>query len=297
MFWPGLNRDSAQPLTITLNTLLIYFSGLKNEAAGTALLAVFVLLLGYAATRLIERGKTAEAKRFWRLTVRHGATAAFFMGLFVIWRTELQTLLLALGAATAGFLVAFKESWLSLLAFWIRVVKRPYGLDDFIEIDGQHGRVTDITWLSTTIAETTASDEGLSYTGRVVHIPNNRMLLAHFSVENFTGEFSPHTFKLHLPAGADILKAEGLLLSAAEKHCAPFYAAAERHLSAARNDSAIDLPTVQPRVRIQLAELGQATLLLRVVLPFKDRVRIEQVILHDFLQRVTPDAWPRRPLK
>jgi small-conductance mechanosensitive channel len=277
-----------------LNTFLSYISGLQYEAFGTASLAILVLLLTYVVSRIVERGKTADAKRFWRLTVRHAATATFFMGLFVIWRTELQTLLLALGAATAGFLVAFRENWMSLAAFWVRVVKRTYGLDDFIEIDGQRGRVTDITWLTTTLAETTSAQEGLSYTGRILHVPNNRMLLSHLAVENFTGEYYPHTIKLHLPEGADILQAEALLLAAAEKNCTAFFTDAERYLLAARNVSPIDLPTVHPRVRIQIAELGRAALLLRVVVPFKERARVEQSILHEFLQQTTENTWPRK---
>lgn len=270
---------------------------MRNEAIETTTLGVVIMLGAYVAARLVERGKAPEAKRFWRLTIRHAATAIFVMALLVIWRTELQSLILALGAATAGFLVAFRELWLNWVSFWSRVVKRQISLHDFIEVDGHHGRVTDITWMTTTLAETTTSFEGLSYTGRLIHVPNARMLLATVSVENFTDSFSPHTFKLHLPVGANILKAEALLVASAERHCAPFYDAAEKYLRTARDDAALDLPSAKPRVRIQLAELGHATLLLRMVVPFKDRARVEQLILHDFLQSVNSDTWPRKVAK
>lgn len=276
-----------------LASFLTHLAELQREATSTATLAVVVLVGGWAITAGIERGKAPETHRFWRLTVRHMATAVFVLGLFVIWRKELQTLLLALGAATAGFLVAFRENWLSLMGFWVRVVKRTYSLDDFIEIDGQRGRVTDVTWLTTTVAETTSSKEGLSYTGRVIHIPNNRMLLAPLAVENSAGEFSAHTMKLPLPAGANILQAEKLLMDAAEKHCFGYTDEAERHMTSLRKESHLDVPTAQPRCRIQIAELGHATLLLRVVVPFKDRARIEQAILHEFLSRITPEIWPK----
>lgn len=276
-----------------LSSYLTYVADLQREAFATATLAVLVLLGGYIATALIERRKAPETHRFWRLTMRHMATAVFVLGLFVIWRKELQTLLLALGAATAGFLVAFRENWLSLVAFWVRVVKRTYALDDFIEVDGQRGRVTDITWLTTTLAETTSNKEGLSYTGRVVHIPNNRMLLVPLAVENSTGEFSTHTMRVPLPPGANILKAEALLLEAAQQHCSGYYAEAERHMVSLRKESQADTPTVPPRTRIQLGDQGNASLLLRVVVPFKERARIEQAILHEFLSQVTLDTWPK----
>lgn len=270
-----------------------FMAGLEREASLTASLAVLVLVIGYVVTFGVERGKSPENKRFWRLTVRHSATAVFVLGLFVIWRQELQTLLLALGAATAGFMLAFREQWLSLLAFWVRVVKRTYSLDDFIEIDGHRGRVTDITWLTTKLAETTSSKEGLSYTGRVLHVPNNRMLLAPLMVEALTGEYTVHSLKVHLPLNADILGAEALLLKVAERNCEPFFAEAERHMAALRMEEAMDTPTVRPRVRIQIAELGEASLLLRMVVPFKDRARIDQSILRDFLRNTTPAIWPK----
>lgn len=296
-FLPLHRYISSLRIEKTLDSLKLYFTGLVPGAAGTVLLAFFATLIGYAATKLIERGKIGEAKRFWRLTVRHVATAIFVLGLLVIWRKELQTLLLVLGAAAAGFMVAFKEAWLSLLSFWMRLTKRPYGLDDFIEIDHQCGRVTDITWMTTILAETTSTSEGLSYTGRVLHIPNNRMLLATLIVENFASDFNPHTMKLPLPHGANILKAESLLIAAAEKHCQPFYVEADKALSARSSESAIDLPSVQPRVRIQIADHGEATLLLRIVVPFKERARVEQQVLHEFLKGTNSDTWPRKAHK
>jgi small-conductance mechanosensitive channel len=278
-----------------LNTILTYFTSLQHEAFGTATLAVLTFLAAYVASYFIERGKPPESRRFWHLTVRHSATATFLFGLFIIWRSELQNVLLALGAAAAGILVAFKEVWLSLCSFWVRMVKRTYSLDDFIEIDGLTGRVADITWLTTTVAETTSTDEGLSYTGRVVHVPNNRMLLAPLTVENFAGDYTPHNCKLHLPLGADILKAEALLVKAAEKHCQPFYEEGERHLAAMRIDAHLDLPTIQPRVRVHIGEGGHVALLLRCVVPFKERARVEQAILHEFLQGTDDETWPHRP--
>lgn len=291
---PGSSRHSR---IFCVNAYFSILADLHKEAVLTATLAVLVLVAGYVATLAVERGKSVETKRFWRLTVRHTATAVFFLGLFGIWRSELQTLLLALGAATAGFLVAFREHWMSLLAFWVRVVKRTYNLDDFIEIDGQRGRVTDITWLSTTLAETASAAEGFAYSGRVLHVPNNRMLLAPLAVENLAGEYGAHTLKLHLPPGANILQAKALLAECAELHCGGFFAGAEQYMARLRNESDIDCPAqVQPRVRIHIADQGHATLLMRVVVPFKQRARIEQAILHEFFTLATPDVWPNPKL-
>ncbi len=282
---------SASPKSV-LKTYLTFVAGLQTEAVLTVTAALLLLLVAHVTTGVLERGAPAETKRFWRLTVRHVATAGFVLALFLIWRKELETLLLALGAATAGFLVAFREAWLSLAAAWLRMVKRPYGVHDFIEIDGLRGRVIDISWLTTTLAETNASNEGQFYSGRVLHVPNNRMLLSTVMVDNLTGDFSAHTFSVNLPYGANVLQAENLLLHAAELHCSPFYEEAERHMSELRDDEALDTPTVAPRSRIHLGKDGFNSILLRIVVPFKERSRVEQSIIRHYLMSA-PDA-PKR---
>src|SRR5690554_1934404 len=101
-----------------------HFSSLKGGALSTAVLAVALWVLFNVIGWFLSRNKPPETQRFWRLTFRNAGTVCFFIGLVLLWPAELQSVLVALGAATAGLLITFKEVWMSLLSFWFRFVKR-----------------------------------------------------------------------------------------------------------------------------------------------------------------------------
>jgi hypothetical protein len=264
----------------------------SREVIWSGCLAALLVVVTWSATWLISRHESLETRRFWRLTFRHLGTLAFVIGLTLIWRHQLRDVVVALGAALAGLLVTLRENWLSLVAFWLRIGRRHYGLDDFIAIDGVRGRVLNVTWLTTVVAEVGPEPDGLSYTGRVVHIPNFRTLLAPLHVENLTGSYSAHIFQLILPAGTDIPKAAHLLLDAARRVCEPFLEEASKHMDHVQNDQALDTPSVEPKVLMQTSPYGLVTLSVRIVAKSQEKQRLEQAILRDFFERSGEANWP-----
>ena len=271
-----------------LSTLISF----HREATHTAVLALALLCLASGAAWVMSRNQSRETQRFWRLTFRHVAALGFMLGLGVIWKTELQSVLVALGAATAGFLVAFRENWLSLLAFWMRFVRRQYDLHDFIEVDGVRGKVIDITWLYTVIAESVPGKTGTLYSGKVVHIPNNRMLLAPLTVDNLTDEYSLHIVTLPLPKTAKPLVAEKVLLEVANKHCAPYFVEARKHMKLLEQEKALEISSVEPKAFLSVADDSSVTIRVRIIVPEEARGRLNQAILHDFFEKVDETGWP-----
>lgn len=265
---------------------------LNTEEARSAILALVLYGLSGLVSSLVTKNQSNENKRFWALTFRHLAAVGFVLGMAIIWRKELQAVILALGAATAGFLIAFREHWQSLLAFWVRVIKRSYSLGDLVEMAGIRGRVIDITWLSTVIAETAPGHEGGAYTGRVIHIPNHKLLTEPLAVDNFTGIFGVHTVKLFLPDGVNPLVARDTLLRAAETHCEPYYLQAQAHMETLEREQALDTPSIRPRARIHVQEEGHILVTVRVVVPTKEKVRVEQSIIQTFFELSGNQAWP-----
>ncbi|CAB5514447.1 hypothetical protein LMG26857_03506 [Achromobacter anxifer] len=269
----------------------------RMEWFQTILLALILAGLARTATAIVHLRTTADNRRFWALTFRNAATAAFVLGLGIIWIKELQAVLVALGAAAAGFLIGFKEQWQSLLAFWIRVIKRHYSLNDIIEVEGVRGRVLDITWLTTSLAEIGAGKDELAYSGRIVHVPNSRMIMANLTVENITGAYAIHTFEVPLPKHAQALRAEQLLGEIATRHCQHLFAAAETHMRTQQRDHGLDAPDVKPRTRLHIESEGRVVVLVRIVVPVKEKARIEQAIIHELLEKADAKAWPMRDLK
>lgn len=273
-------------------TALSMLTSLHREATYTALLALTLLGLASAAAWVMSRNQSRETQRFWRLTFRHVAALGFMLGLAVIWKAELQSVLVALGAATAGFLVAFKENWLSLLAFWMNVVRRQYNLHDFIEVDGVRGKVIDITWSTTVVAESVPGKTGTLYSGKVVHIPNNRMMLSPLTVDNLTDEYTLHIVTLPLPKGARPLSAEKVLLEVANQHCKPYFMDARKHMKLLEQEKALEISSVEPKAFLSVGDDGVVTVRVRIIVPEVARGRLNQAILHDFFDKVDEAGWP-----
>jgi small-conductance mechanosensitive channel len=261
---------------------------LQTEALLSAGLALTLVLLTWAATWLASRHKSLETRRFFRMTFRNLAVLAFVVGLLLVWRHQIQNGAVALGAAVAGLMVTLRESWLSLTAFWVRVGRRHYGLDDFIEIAGTRGRVMNITLLSTVVAET---GPGSLYTGRVLHVPNHKMLLEPLCVENLTGAYSAHLMDIVLPAGASVLDAERILLDAANRACAPYLKDAQRHMDQVQHAQAMDTPSVEPKVLIRVGAEGLVTLTVRIVARVAEKQKLEQAILREFFAHAHEARW------
>ncbi len=266
----------------------------RSEAIQTAVLAATLIALATSASLVVTRNQSVETKRFWRLTLRHLAALGFLFGLGIIWKTELQTGFLALGAATAGFLLTFRENWLSVFAFWTRMVKQQYRLNDFIEVDGVRGKVIDITWLSTVVAESVPARGGTIYSGKVVHIPNNRMLLVPVSVDNLTDEYTLHIVTVPLPEGAEPLAAEQVLLDVSRELCAPFYEEARKHMKLLEQEKALEISSVEPKAYLSIGEEGAVTIRLRIIVPEVQRSHLHQAILHGFFAQADERAWPLR---
>jgi hypothetical protein len=83
-------------------------------------------------------------------------------------------------------------------------------------------------------------------------------------------------------------KARQILLKVANEECAPFLEMAARHMKELEGRNWMDVPSVKPRVSVQIPEPGRVNLLLRIPTPAHRTSRIEQAILHRFLDEFRP---------
>jgi len=86
----------------------------------------------------------------------------------------------------------------------------------------------------------------------------------------------------------DWQKAERTLLDVAKAECAPFMQEAVRQMKLLEQTNLLEAPSPEPRVTIQLTELGKMHLVLRFPAPDRGPSRIEQAILRRHLIATTP---------
>ena len=122
------------------------------------------------------------------------------------------------------------------------------------------------------------------YSGRTVVFPNS-LLLAHPLInETYMKQYIVHIMTIPLAVTDDWQAAEKILLSIANEECRPFLDDAARHMKELEGRNWMDVPSVKPRVSIQIPDPTRVTLLLRIPTPAHRTSRLEQVILRRFLQ-------------
>lgn len=143
----------------------------------TAVVLVGLALLRWLAIRAVTR-RVDDVEVWYRtrkiatyLTVAVGAVA-----LASLWVEPLGDIGTFLGLVSAGVAIALSDV-LKNIAGWLYVVlRRPYRLDDRIEINGVAGDVIDIRVFRTTLLEIRNWVDADQSTGRIVHIPNGKVL-------------------------------------------------------------------------------------------------------------------------
>jgi len=171
---------------------LIENVGLTRVQSQLVLSGVLLLVLA-GAWFVVVRGITrrVEDPTVWypaRKATSYAVVLIGAFGLAWIWVQALSDFATFLGLAAAGIAVALADV-LKNVAGWIYiVVRRPYRVDDRIEVDGVAGDVIDIRVQRTTLLEIGNWVDADQSTGRIVHVPNGYVFTK--QVFNFTEGFA-----------------------------------------------------------------------------------------------------------
>ncbi len=254
------------------------------------LIVVLALLVTVASLRLVllrtiveREGVPLEDRRRLAIQIRSMLAIVFVVGLFFILANELRAFAVSLVAIAVAIVLATKELILCLSGSALRIGANAYTIGDRIEINGVRGNVIDQTFLATTILEIGPGHVSSQYSGRAIVFPNS-LLLAHPLInETYMKEYIVHVMTIPLAATDDWQKAEKLLLEIANEECRPFLDEAARHMKELEGRHWMDVPSVKPRVSVQIPEPGRVNLLLRIPTPAHRTSRLEQVILRRYL--------------
>jgi small-conductance mechanosensitive channel len=206
----------------------------------------------------------------------------------MIWAEELQTIAVSMLAFAAALILATKELILCVSGFVVRHASNSYSLGDHIEVGNIRGRVVDIGLLSTTVMEIGPQHNAHQMTGRALTFPNSLLLSNAVIRENYMGDYVMHI--INVPVGYSPTRAQHLLLAAAEEHCQQHVEAARVHMERMAERYLVDTPSVEPRIGMQAVDEKRYQLILRIAIPAKERQRIEQAIIYQFMAACYPDT-------
>jgi small-conductance mechanosensitive channel len=265
------------------------------DSLKSLLLLLSVLIARTLIVRSIAKNAalTMEAKRRWIVSARNSMVFVFLLGLVVIWAHELQAFAVSLVALAAALVLATKELLLCWSGAALRVGGKVYTVGDRIQIAGHRGVVLDHDIFATKLLEIGPGQASHLYTGRITIFPNSLLFTNALVKENPDQEYGLYTLTVPLAADVDWKGAEARLLESAKAECAPFMAEASRQMKLLEQQNLLEAPSPEPRITIQLWDVGRVVLVLRFPAPDRGRSRIEQAILRRFLsaeQNAAPHA-------
>jgi len=257
-----------------------------GKVIGSLLLLVTVAIGHRFAAAAIRHTEwpTPETRRRWLVMARNTAILLSLFLLVVVWAAQLRTLALSVVGFAMAIVLVTKELIMCMTGGFLRSSSGSFGIGDRIEVKNLRGDVIDLTMLTTTILEIGPEKLSHQYTGRAVVLPNSVFLGEPVVNESFTEDYVLHTTVVPLSRKDDWARAEALLLQAANEVCGQFIGTARRHIERIGRRQGIDVPSVDPRVTLQLPKPDEINLLVRFPAPARQKGRTEQEILRRYLE-------------
>lgn len=250
----------------------------------TGVLVVILVVLRAITARYIRKHvASTELRRRWLVQSRNALILLLMLGLVLIWADELRTLALSIVAIAVAFVVATKELILCLTGSILKTGSRSFNIGDRIQVKDFRGDVIDQNLLATTILEVGPGKITHQRTGRMTTIPNAIFLSEPVINESFTNDYVLHVFTVPFKMQDDWRSAQKLLLESANRHCEPYIEEVRRYMKSVSEDRGLEVPSVDPRVTIQMPVAGEIHLIIRIPTRSGQRGFIEQAILADVL--------------
>ncbi|MCW5965785.1 MAG: mechanosensitive ion channel family protein, partial [Bryobacterales bacterium] len=188
-------------------------------------------------------------------------------------------------ALAAAFVIATKELLLCFTGSLLRAGSGAFYLGDRMHWGTVTGDVIDISLLTTTLLEVGPPPSFHMPTGRIVVVPNAKMLDTPVYCESRAGKYVVHSIRIPLTLDDDLERAQQVALDAIQEVCADILDPAREWMeSLEHTHNFIHTPSATPRVYLHLPEPNRVDLLLRFPSPVRRQGRLEQAILRRFLR-------------
>lgn len=251
--------------------------------SSSILIAVVLLLRALTARFIKQKVESYELRRRWLVQTRNGLILLMALGLIFIWGQELRTLALSVVAIAVAFVVATKELILCVMGSILKTGAGSFTIGDRIQVKDFRGDVIDQNLLATTILEVGPGKLTHQRTGRLIVLPNAMFVAEPVINESYTNDYILHVFIVPFKREDDWQAAQKAFLQAANRHCLPYMNEVRNYMKQISQHRAVEVPSVEPRVTLQVPEADEIHLVIRIPARAHQRVQVEQAILNEAL--------------
>ena len=246
---------------------------------------LFFLLVRSAVMRVILRSVTDVRQRYgWSrgVTSAVGILMVIFLG--VIWFAGLERLATFAGILGAGLAVALHDTIANIAGFLFIILRRPFEVGDRIEIEGIAGDVIDIRLFQFSLLEIGNWVDADQSTGRIVQVPNGKVLRAATASFNKAFEYIWHEIPVLITFESDWKKAKSILENIVDEDDFVVAEEVERQVRKAASRYLIYSGKVTPIVYTTVRDSG-VLLTVRYMTKPKTRRGSEQQLWEQILER------------
>lgn len=282
----------AVSITLFSVSALLFVIDFWNEAWSSRQLAVTFLILAsthfifrvivYAA--LIHR-ITSNRMRYSlskTLTMSHLLVATLLV--LRVWLPDSNTLLAAYGFVAAAVAFSIQDLFKNFIGGAVIFVRSIYRVGDRIQIGDVYGDIIDIGVLYTTLLEIRAWVAGDQSTGRIVRVPNGKVITN--DVINYTDDHSFIWDEVHIPIThkSDWKKAEQILNQILTETTSDFSALAMKEIHHLQSKYFLTNDNVESRVYLQITD-NWVSLYARYIVGARERRMIQDKIMRLIKER------------
>lgn len=196
---------------------------LSPEIIEKLLLSLIIFLLlsgGKLLINIIIKKRAGDVKVYytWRRAVLYTYTILLILLIGPIWIRGITSLTTFLGLASAGIAVAMHDTIANLAGWFFIIWRKPFKVGDRIEIGGIAGDVIDIRIFQFSIIEIGNWVDADQSTGRIVHVPNSRVLREPLANSHIGFEYIWHEIPILITFESNWERAKQLLVGIASDY-------------------------------------------------------------------------------
>lgn len=257
-----------------------------SQVIGTVVVVVVIGLIRRLITKLLHSyiEDVQVYHRYKRITNRTCFTAISIF-LILIWLKTGTSLGTFFGLLSAGIAIALKDLLASIAAWLFIIARKPFVIGDRIEIGNVAGDVVDFRIFQFTIMEIGNWVDADQSTGRIIHIPNHKILTENLANYSAGFEHIWNEIEVVITFESDRQKARELLEEILEEHSAKHIHQVDQKLKKASKKYHILYKNLTPIIYTEAVEHGVKMTLRYLCKPRSRRTTVDG-IWRDILKRL-----------
>jgi len=242
-----------------------------------------VALMGRGAVRTLDL--SPEQRRRTKNVLRYVLFLAAFVGMAVIWASELQSAAIVASGFAVAIVLFNKDLILSVLGWWLKTASGAYRIGDRIRVGDWRGDVIDYGVLSTTLMEVeTEAPHGMR-TGNVITLPNALLLTEPVVNETRILGFEWREILFSIGPNEDWQETESILRAEAEAIVSEYQDTLDVQLSEMTDRFAFHPIQSQPAVLMRSEKDGRIIMKVRMPMPAREIAVLADRMHRAFLSR------------